>query len=34
MARFRWGGPDAAWAAEHGFQTLPHREEGEQLSLF
>jgi methylated-DNA-protein-cysteine methyltransferase related protein len=34
MARHRWPGPDAAWAAEHGFQTLPHRDEGEQLSLF
>jgi methylated-DNA-protein-cysteine methyltransferase related protein len=34
MARHRWPGPDAGWAAEHGFQTLPPREEGEQLPLF
>lgn len=30
----RWPGPDPAWAAQHGFQTLPQREEGQQLSLF
>jgi methylated-DNA-protein-cysteine methyltransferase related protein len=37
MARFRWDGPSADWAAEHGFQTLPPRDEGdraEQMSLF
>lgn len=34
MARFRWDGPDAAWAAEHGLNPLPRRDEGEQLSLF
>jgi methylated-DNA-protein-cysteine methyltransferase related protein len=35
MARFRWDGPSAEWAAEHGFHTLPPRaEEGEQLSMF
>lgn len=34
MARHRWRGPDAAWAVEHGFQMLPPREDGEQLSLF
>jgi methylated-DNA-protein-cysteine methyltransferase related protein len=37
MARFRWDGPSAEWAAEHGFQTLPPRDEGdraEQMSLF
>jgi methylated-DNA-protein-cysteine methyltransferase related protein len=34
MARCRWAGPDAAWAAEHGFQTLPPRDDAEQLSLF
>lgn len=34
MARFRWDGPDAAWAAANGLHTLPHRDEGEQLSLF
>jgi methylated-DNA-protein-cysteine methyltransferase related protein len=37
MARFRWDGPSAEWAAEHGFQTLPPRDEGdraEQMSMF
>jgi methylated-DNA-protein-cysteine methyltransferase-like protein len=34
MARFRWAGPDAAWAAQHGFQTLPPRDDAEQLTLF
>ena len=37
MARFRWDGPSAEWATEHGFQTLPPRDEGdraEQMSLF
>jgi len=37
MARFRWDGPSAEWAAEHGFHTLPPRDEGdraEQMSLF
>ncbi len=42
MARFRWAGPDSAWAEDHGYQTLPSRDddddkgagEGEQLSLF
>jgi len=45
MARFRWAGPDSAWAADHGYhtlQTLSPRDddddkgagEGEQLSLF
>jgi methylated-DNA-protein-cysteine methyltransferase-like protein len=34
MARFHWAGPSAEWAAEHGFNALPPREEGEQLSLF
>jgi len=37
MARFRWDGPSAEWAAGHGFQTLPPRDEGdraEQMSLF
>ena len=33
LARCRWSGPDAAWAAAQRFQTLPEREEGEQLSL-
>ena len=37
MARFRWVGPSAEWAAAHDFHTLPPRDEGdqaEQLSLF
>ena len=37
MARFRWDGPSAEWAAAHGFNTLPPRDEGdraEQMSLF
>ena len=34
MARFHWTGPGAEWAAEHGFNTLPPRDDAEQLSLF
>jgi len=34
MARFHWAGPSAEWAAEHGFHTLPPRDDAEQLSLF
>lgn len=35
MARFHWPGPSSEWATEHGFHTLPPREEpGEQLSMF
>lgn len=34
LARHRWGGPDAEWAATHGFQPLPPRDDAEQLSLF
>ncbi len=34
LVRYRWHGPDAAWAEAHGCRTLPPREEGEQLSLF
>jgi methylated-DNA-protein-cysteine methyltransferase related protein len=34
MVRSRWAGPDAAWAAEHGYQTLPPRDDAEQLTLF
>lgn len=34
MARHRWGGPSADWAAAHRFNVLPPRQEGEQLSLF
>ncbi len=35
LRRFRWHGPPEAWAAEHGFQTLPSDEEPatEQLPL-
>lgn len=36
LAQFRWSGPSADWAAEHGFFVLAPRpaEPGEQLSLF
>jgi methylated-DNA-protein-cysteine methyltransferase-like protein len=36
LRQYRWTGPTAAWAAEHGFHTLPSRddESSEQLSLF
>lgn len=34
MARYRWSGPDAAWAQAHGFQLLPPHDDAEQLSLF
>ncbi len=37
LPRVRWAGPDAAWAAEHGMNTLPPREDegqGAQLRLF
>lgn len=34
LARYRWHGPDAAWAEAHGCRTLPPRDEAEQLSLF
>jgi len=36
MRRFRWAGPSAEWAAEHGYQTLPPPDEpdGRQLALF
>ncbi len=34
MSRFRWAGPSAEWAAEHGFNTLPPRDDAEQLSMF
>jgi len=35
LRRFRWAGPTAEWAAEHGYQQLPPRDEpeAEQLSL-
>ncbi|GAB4122710.1 MAG: O-6-alkylguanine-DNA--cysteine-protein methyltransferase [Roseiflexaceae bacterium] len=34
MVRCRWLGPQPAWAAANGFQTLPDRDDAEQLSLF
>lgn len=34
FARHRWDGPNAEWAATHGFHTLPPRDDAEQLSLF
>ena len=34
LARHRWPGPSAEWAAANRCHTLPEREEGEQLSLF
>jgi methylated-DNA-protein-cysteine methyltransferase-like protein len=37
LARHRWPGPAAEWAAAHGCRTLPPRDEGdrsEQLGLF
>jgi len=34
MSRFRWPGPSAEWAAAHGCNTLPPRDDAEQLSMF
>jgi methylated-DNA-protein-cysteine methyltransferase related protein len=34
MARCHWRGPSAEWASQHGFHTLPPRDDAEQLSLF
>jgi methylated-DNA-protein-cysteine methyltransferase related protein len=34
LARHRWAGPSAEWAAAHGFHALPPRSDGEQLALF
>ena len=36
LSQFRWSGPTPEWAAEHGFNVLPLREDdpGEQLRLF
>ncbi len=34
LARFRWAGPSAEWVAAHGCNTLPPRDDAEQLSLF
>lgn len=35
LRQFRWNGPSAEWAAEHGYHTLPAPDEpdAEQLSL-
>lgn len=34
LARCRWPGPSAEWAAQQGVNTLPPRDDAEQLSLF
>jgi methylated-DNA-protein-cysteine methyltransferase-like protein len=36
LAEYRWSGPSAVWATEHGFFVLPPRsaKPGEQLPLF
>jgi methylated-DNA-protein-cysteine methyltransferase-like protein len=34
MSRFRWPGPSAEWAAAYGCNTLPPRDDAEQLSMF
>ncbi len=34
LARHRWQGPDRAWAEARGLQTLPPRDDAEQLTLF
>jgi methylated-DNA-protein-cysteine methyltransferase-like protein len=34
LARHRWPGPSQEWAAAHGFQMLPPRDDAEQLTLF
>ena len=34
LARCRWAGPSAEWAAAHSCNTLPPRDDAEQLSLF
>ncbi len=33
LARFGWAGPDPAWAAQHGYHTLPARGEPTQPGL-
>ena len=33
LARCRWGGPPAEWAAANGFHPLPPRQDAEQLRL-
>ncbi len=34
LARYRWPGPDAEWAAANGFAVLPRRESDQQPRLF
>lgn len=34
MARYRWAGPSAEWAAAHRCTPLPPRDDAEQLELF
>jgi methylated-DNA-protein-cysteine methyltransferase-like protein len=34
LARFGWRGPDPAWAAQHGYQTLPTLDDPFQPGLF
>ena len=34
IERYRWAGPDAAWAAAHGFNILPPAQTPSQPSLF
>jgi methylated-DNA-protein-cysteine methyltransferase-like protein len=34
MVAHHWPGPDATWAQEHGYATLPPHNDTEQLSLF
>lgn len=33
LDRYGWRGPDTEWAAEHGYQTLPSKDDPSQLSL-
>jgi methylated-DNA-protein-cysteine methyltransferase-like protein len=33
LVRYRWGGPDEAWADEHGFRVLPPHDDADQLRL-
>ena len=33
LVRYRWAGPDAAWAAAHGLRVLPPHDDADQLRL-
>ena len=33
LVRYRWAGPDAAWAAAHGLHVLPPHDDADQLRL-